>query len=141
MLDAAHPHPSSAIDDLRELDRAALLEAWRQTFSEPPPKRLSSPFLRRFLAFELQARRHGGLPKSLQRRLKTATASKATCPVALKAGGQLFREWNGVTHAVDVLDDGFRWQGAHYRSLSAIARAITGARWSGPRFFGLKDQA
>jgi hypothetical protein len=57
----------------------------------------------------------------------------------MKAGGRILREWNGVTHVVDVLDLGFRWNGTTYRSLSAIARAITGARWSGPRFFGLKE--
>ena len=129
------------ITELQALDRVALLDLWRATFTDPPPKRLSAPFLRRFIAFELQARRLGGLPKGFQRRLAAATAPKAKRPVALQTGGRLLREWNGVTHTVDVVDGGYLWQGDHYRSLSAIARAITGARWSGPRFFGVKDQA
>ena len=130
-----------AIDGFFELDRAALLEAWRDTFPEVPPQRLSSPFLRRFIAFELQARRRGDLPKGFQKRLNAAIAPKAKSSVALKPGGRLLREWNGATHTVDVIEDGFLFQGERYRSLSAIARAITGARWSGPRFFGLKDRA
>ena len=129
------------ITELQALDRVALLDLWRATFTDPPPKRLSAPFLRRFIAFELQARRRGGLPKGFQRRVAAATAPKAKRPVALQTGGRLLREWNGVTHTVDVVDGGYLWQGDHYRSLSAIARAITGARWSGPRFFGVKDQA
>jgi hypothetical protein len=59
----------------------------------------------------------------------------------LAPGGRLLREWNGVTHLVEVTADGYRWNGSTHRSLSAIARGITGARWSGPRFFGLKEQA
>ena len=137
----AHCHRlAPAIDDLLKLDRSELLEAWRTTFAEPPPKRLSSPFLRRFIAFELQARRHGGLPRGFKQRLKAAAEPKAKPTVALTPGGRLLREWNGVTHTVDVIEDGFLWQGERYRSLSAIARAITGAHWSGPRFFGLTDR-
>ncbi|WP_423827748.1 DUF2924 domain-containing protein [Shimia abyssi] len=60
---------------------------------------------------------------------------------ALKPGGRLIREWNGVTHVVEVVEGGFLWKGQRYASLSPIARAITGARWSGPRFFGLKRSA
>ncbi len=56
------------------------------------------------------------------------------------SGTRLIREWNGVTHVVDAVDDGFIWQGARYGSLSAVARAITGARWSGPRFFGVTSE-
>ncbi|MEM6422200.1 MAG: DUF2924 domain-containing protein, partial [Pseudomonadota bacterium] len=59
----------------------------------------------------------------------------------LKPGGRLVREWNGVSHVVDVTADGLIWRGERYRSLSAIALAITGARWSGPRFFGLRSRA
>ena len=63
---------------------------------------------------------------------------RGTSSPTLKPGGRLIREWNGVTHVVDVIDGGFVWNGQRYASLSPIARAITGARWSGPRFFGLK---
>jgi hypothetical protein len=68
---------------------------------------------------------------------ETGAATICTRP-ALKPGTRLVREWRGRTHEVLVLDDGFAWQGRHYRSLSAIARKITGTAWSGPLFFGLK---
>ena len=94
--------------------------------------------LRRFLAFELQSQRSGGL----SRQTKAALIHKDTKPkkqssAKLKPGGRLIREWNGVTHVVDVTEVGFTWRGKTWRSLSVIAREITGAHWSGPRFFGL----
>jgi hypothetical protein len=78
------------------------------------------------------------LPKALKTRLaKTeSSAARAKTP-ALRPGGRLLREWNGVTHVVDVTADGYLWQGERHRSLSAIAQSITGAHWSGPRFFSL----
>ncbi|SLN69301.1 hypothetical protein RUM8411_03523 [Ruegeria meonggei] len=98
---------------------------------------LSQPFLRRFIAFEMQSRRHGGLSRQVKATLGKGSEKKSRpqCP-ALKPGGRLLREWYGVTHVVDVAGDGFTWNGRPYRSLSAIAREITGAHWSGPRFFG-----
>ena len=131
-----------AIADLGMMDRDALLALWSGSFGGPPPKRLSMPFLRRFLAFELQARRYGGPTPALQKRLQNAAEGK-TRPksTALRPGGRLVREWNGVSHVVDVTGTGFAWRGREYRSLSAIARTITGAHWSGPRFFGLKGSA
>ena len=131
-----------AIADIETMDRAALITVWSEVFGTPVPKRLSSPFLRRFLAFEVQARQFGGLPKGFIEKLGRADGEKpeARSP-ALKPGGRLIREWNCVTHAVDVIEGGFLWDGHRYSSLSAIARAITGARWSGPRFFGLKRSA
>lgn len=129
----------ATLDHMRRDD---LLEHWRTLFKTPPPKGLSSPFLRRVIAFELQARMRGGLPKGFTRRLDQMLRGKqvSTCP-ALKPGGRLLREWNGITHVIDVTGDGFVWNGRSYRSLSAIAREITGARWSGPRFFGLARKA
>lgn len=141
MSDKSHPNSLPSLEDLPALDRTALLETWRRVFAEPPPKRLSSPYLRRYIAFEIQTRHRGGLPKGLLQRLDAAAPPRAPQRVALKPGGRLLREWNGITHTVDVVEDGFLWQGNRYRSLSAIARAITGARWSGPRFFGLKGAA
>ena len=128
-----------SVDEIETMDRAALISAWDAVFGTPIPKRLSIPFLRRFLAFEVQARQRGGLPKGFVAKLATAAREDrpATCP-ALKPGGRLIREWNGVTHVVDVAEGGFVWKGQRHASLSPIARAITGARWSGPRFFGLK---
>ena len=127
------------VAEIATMDRKALVAAWGEVFGTPVPKRLSSPFLRRFLAFEVQARSSGGLPKGFVAKLNKAACkdSRASCP-ALRPGGRLIREWNGVTHAVDVVEGGFIWKGKRFASLSPIARAITGARWSGPRFFGLK---
>ena len=131
-----------AVEEVETMDRTALIAAWSEAFGTPVPKRLSSPFLRRFLAFEVQARQFGGLPKGFVEKLAKMADDKpdARSP-ALKPGGWLVREWNGVTHAIDVIEGGFVWDGHRYSSLSAIARAITGARWSGPRFFGLKGAA
>lgn len=127
-----------AVDELERMDRVALVAAWGQVFSTPAPKGISRTFLRRFLAFELQAHRYGGLPKSLEIALaRQGDAAVRRKSPALKPGGRILREWNGVTHVVDVTDAGFVWNGAPYRSLTAIAREITGAHWSGPRFFGL----
>lgn len=125
-------------EDIAGMDRAALIAAWSDMFDAPVPPYLSQPFLRRFLAFELQVRRSGGLPKSFEAKLaQTVAGRSAKSAPSLKPGARLLREWNGTTHVVDVLDDGFLWKGQRFKSLSAIARAITGARWSGPRFFGL----
>ena len=130
------------VADIEAMDRAALIAAWSGIFSTPVPARLSMPFLRRFIAFEVQARRCGGLPKGFVEKLGKAADAKADAKSpALRPGGRLIREWNGVTHVVDVADGGFVWNGQHHGSLSAIARAITGARWSGPRFFGLNGAA
>ena len=131
-----------SVAEIESMDRAALIAAWSAVFGTPVPKRLSGPFLRRFLAFEVQARRSGGLPKGFVGKLtKAARDEPAASSSALKPGGRLIREWNGVTHVVDVVEGGFVWSGQRYTSLSPIARAITGARWSGPRFFGLKKSA
>lgn len=127
-----------SVTEIEAMDRAALIAAWDNIVKAPVPKGLSKPFLRRFLAFEVQARRMGGLPngfvKRLERQVSGATPHRGASPAP---GGRLLREWNGTTHVVDVTDDGYRWNGETYRSLSAVARAITGARWSGPRFFGI----
>ncbi len=128
--------------DIEQMDRAALLLLWGEVMQSPPPKALSMPFLRRFLAFELQARQRGALPKWFDKRLEAARKNrdKPVAP-ALQPGARLLREWNGVTHVIDVTDDGFRWKGERHRSLSSIAKTITGAHWSGPRFFGLNGAA
>jgi len=124
------------------MDRSALTAAWDEVFRTPVPKRLSSPFLRRFIAFELQAQQNGGLPKGFVKSLRSSARDNGdVMSPTLKPGGRLIREWNGTTHVVDVVDGGFLWNGQRFASLSPIASAITGARWSGPRFFGLKRSA
>ena len=130
---------SLSVADIETMDRAALIAAWDEVFGTPVPKRMSSPFLRRFLAFEVQARENSGLPKGFVAQLtKAGRDDPSSTSSTLKPGGRLIREWNGVTHVVDVVDGGFIWKAQRFASLSPIARAITGARWSGPRFFGLK---
>ena len=130
------------VAEIEAMDRAALVAAWSELFAAPVPRSLSQPFLRRMLAFEVQARACGGLPRrfvdDLARDVAALDAPRAPMP---GPGGRLLREWNGVTHAVEVTETGYLWNGQTYRSLSAVARAITGARWSGPRFFGLKGGA
>lgn len=123
--------------ELNKLNREELLLVWEKTFSKPAPRALSQPFLRRFIAFEAQARQFGGLSKQTKKALAHIEATTKPKSAKLAPGGRLIREWNGVTHAVEVIDHGYLWNGDSYRSLSAIARAITGAHWSGPRFFGL----
>jgi hypothetical protein len=92
----------------------------------------------------MQVRRYGGLKPATCRRLRKIAHGLAVghevnvlAPPKLKPGARLLREWNGSTHVVEVVEGGFTWNGERHSSLSAIARAITGARWSGPRFFGV----
>lgn len=130
------------VGDLAAMERDALLDLWRDCFGGSAPKGMSLSFLRRFLAFELQARAQGGLPAPLRAKLDRIDAGRDRAPTpSLTSGGRLLREWNGITHVVDVTPRGYLWQGKYHRSLSVIARAITGAHWSGPRFFGVKKTA
>ena len=132
------------IDALAEFARAELVERWRTHYRTEPPKGISRRLLIRAIAYEMQAKRYGGLKPATDRRLRmfaNGTANgdhggRKTAP-PLQSGARLVREWNGVNHVVEVIEGGYVWNGDRYRSLSVIARAITGARWSGPRFFGL----
>ena len=129
---------------LADLARAELVERWRIHYRTDPPKGISRPLLIRAIAYEMQAKRYGGLKPAIVRRLQMIAngpaggdhTSRKASPT-LQPGARLIREWNGVSHVVEVIEGGFIWNGDRHRSLSAIARAITGARWSGPRFFGL----
>lgn len=127
---------------LTMLPREDLVAAWHDVIGRHPPKGISQRLMIRAVAHAKQERAYGGLPDGVARRLERLMAGEPVeRPQAagpLSAGTRLIREWNGVTHTVDVVPDGFIWNGEQYRSISAIARAITGARWSGPRFFGLK---
>src|SRR5689334_14277993 len=121
--------------------------AWRQLHRVAPPQGLSRDLLIRALAHELQEQSYGGTGRTLRRRLQTLTGElekrgRSFDPaVVLKTGTTLVRQWRGNTHAVLVREDGFEHEGEHYRSLSVIAKRITGAHWSGPRFFGLTKPA
>jgi len=128
----------TTLADLDGMDRAALAQLWSELIGGDVPACMSQPMQRRFLAFELQAKSEGGLPAALRARLdRIAAGEERAASPTLQPGARLLREWNGTTHVVDVLPEGFLWNGSQHRSLSAIARAITGARWSGPRFFGI----
>ncbi len=135
------------IATLADLPRPGLIDRWQALYRSSPPKGLSRRLLILAVAYRMQAKRYGGMTSAVRRRLRMAgrddaarreTTTNGAPQVA--SGTRLIREWNGVTHVVDAVDGGFIWQGAHYGSLSAVARAITGARWSGPRFFGLPSK-
>ncbi len=132
----------TTLADLNTMDRSGLARLWTDLIGGTVPACMSQPMQRRFLAFELQAKAEGGLPAALRARLdRIATGEERKASPTLQPGARLLREWNGTTHVIDVLPEGFLWNGAPHRSLSAIARAITGAHWSGPRFFGLVSAA
>src|ERR1700756_4035485 len=135
-----------ALSRLPKLDIRELREEWRRLYKMDASPHLSRELLIRAVAYRIQEVALGGLRPERQRQLlQTAMELKQTGEAAkrfrpqLKPGTRLIREWQGRTHEVVVRDDGLSWQGMHYRSLSAIARKITGTAWSGPLFFGLKQ--
>lgn len=136
--EASHHAERVATSDLGHLGRSDLKLAWQEAFGSAPPAYLSLRFMRRALAYEAQSRMNGGLPSDVRRSLRAIAAGKAS-PASgpLKPGAHLVREWNGRSYQVEVVDGGFRFDGRTYRSLTAIATRITGAKWSGPRFFGV----
>lgn len=130
---------------LESLSVDQLREEWRRLNQTPPPKRLSRDILLRGITYKMQENAFGGLSMAILRKLRTSAptdvseAKKRRPRLSFKPGTRLVREWRGVTHTVVILTDGVEWRGQHYRSLSVVAREITGAHWSGPRFFGLKE--
>jgi hypothetical protein len=120
-----------------------LKQMWRELFDEEPPG-FSRNYLISRLAYRIQELAYGGLKPATRGRLdaladaldpKAARKGVVNSPVV---GTQLIREWRGAEHKVTVLPDGFEWEGRRYKSLSAVARAITGTRWNGLTFFGVK---
>ena len=131
------------LEALPALSPAELRSEWRRLYRSQPP-RLSRDLLIRAIAYRIQELRYGGLSKATRRKLATlATAPQSEREITpetvqkISSGARLVREWNGRTHTVTVQEEGFTYAGRSYRSLTAIAREITGAHWSGPRFFGL----
>lgn len=145
---------------LGDLTREELTKRWTKAYGHPPPKGARRDFLLRAAAWHLQANRLGGLSSDTRRLLRTATSQvkgkfaatrsgtgatvpdTSASPVAtprrqLSPGTRLVRDWNGRSHVIDVLEEGFAFEGRLHKSLTAIAHQITGAHWSGPRFFGL----
>lgn len=140
----------STLDIAAEIGRLECLatnqlrEEWRRLFQTPPPRRLSRNILLRAITYKLQENAFGGLSKAILRKLQstapcaTSSTAKPRPRPSFKPGTRLVREWHGVTHTVVILAEGVEWRGQRFRSLSIVAREITGAHWSGPRFFGLK---
>ncbi len=135
------------IAGLPGLPRKALVERWEKAYGRPP-KGISTRLLRLACGYNMQVRKHGGLKKAKLRELlsyavppKETKRSVNRSPQSAKpvAGTRLVREWQGKTHVVDVQDGHVLYRKKAYGSLSQVARAITGARWSGPRFFGLSS--
>ncbi len=139
--------PNKIAEQLAELEtlaRPELRARWDRALGQPAPKRVSRDLLLRALAHHLQEQAEGGLSKAALRRLAGLADPKIdggrTRPAAPRPrpGTRLVREWRGEVHRVDVIDGGFDYRGERYASLSRIAREITGTRWSGPLFFGLR---
>jgi hypothetical protein len=122
---------------LRSLAIDALRRRWRVMFGRTPPAGLSKDLLGRMIAWRLQEQAFGGLDRESLRFLDGFARHGGSPRRRLKAGTVLVRDYQGQRHTVTVAPDGFDWQGMTYTSLSAIARAITGTAWSGPRFFAL----
>ena len=135
------------LDDLPGMSRHKLLDTWAQVVGKPPVQNASRELLVNTIAWYLQARQFGGLTSLVQRKLeRLATAigrgelvRPLTATDRLRPGTTLERAWRGETHVVSVAPDGFSYRGQRYRSLSQIARRITGTRWNGPAFFGLRQ--
>lgn len=132
------------LQTLDVLDRVDLRSEWRRLFRIDPPTRMSRELLMLGVGWKIQERARGGLRKATKRRLTDlAKGLESDGDVShsrvfhLRPGNRLVREWRGQSHTVIVREDGFEWKGHLWRSLSAVAREITGAHWSGPRFFGM----
>ena len=131
---------SADLDALASLKRCELVARWRMIFDAPPPKHLSAPFMIKAIGFEMQCKTFGYSSKATERRLKAIArggVAKTKSAAFIKPGTHLMREWNGRTYQVEATKEGYVLDGTTYRSLSAIAKKITGAHWSGLRFFGL----
>jgi len=132
---------------LRHMRPPQLRAEWRKVFKTPAPD-LSSDLLIRIIGYRLQEKAHGGLAPAVARQLDRMANELADIgtlglerEIRIKPGTRLVRDWQGKSHHVQVLEDGFLYEDRHYHSLTQIAFAITGVKWSGPRFFGLKKKA
>jgi hypothetical protein len=144
-----HSNVNTKIDHLHRLSRAELRVLWEREFAEKAPATLGRDILALGIAYSRQERRYGGLAKPVARELdrlltRVLRNSGTDAPMAPttplpRTGTVLVREWRGTTNHVTVVEDGFLWNGKTHRSLSSIARAITGTTWNGPRFFGMRE--
>src|SRR5438045_2791609 len=130
---------------LADLDLAALRNRWKALFGNPAPLSLRRKFLARAVAYQMQVEAHGGLSNSTKRRLREiAEAVRRGNPDAagaarqIRPGTQMIRQWRDETHIVTSISQVFEWNGQTYKSLSAVAKEITGTNWNGYAFFGVK---
>jgi len=115
------------------MDRAGLADLWEVVFDSPPPDKAHIDMLRQAVGWQIQAQESSGLDSGTRRMLM-----RGYVDLALSGGTKLVRQWQGISHQVTVLDRGFEYEGHVYRSLSAVARRITGTAWNGLTFFGVK---
>jgi Protein of unknown function (DUF2924) len=137
---------STKLDELPRLRTAKLRVLWQELFEKPVHPKLRREMMIPILAYRIQEKAYGGLKPSTRKRLEKLAQELKRDPKAqpqthqqIKTGTKLLRQWRGETHNVIVVDEGFDYRNKRYRSLSEIARQITGTRWSGPSFFGLKQ--
>ncbi len=142
----ADPAVAAELDRLPTMPIADLRKRYRELFRTEPPKAFGPDLLRRSIAHRIQEQAYGGLSASARRLLdqlvKAALAKpngRLELPRRIKSGSELVRTWKGKTYRVMVLADGFAYDGETFASLSEIASEITGTRWNGPRFFGLRS--
>jgi hypothetical protein len=137
---------SAEIEELPHLRTSKLRDLWQELFAKPVHPKLRRDLMIPVLAYRIQEKAYGGLKPSIRKRLQKLAEELELDPKAklqpnrqLKTGTKLIRQWQGETHEVLVVDRGFDYRSKRYKSLSEIARQITGTRWSGPLFFGLKQ--
>ena len=134
------PIPLPTLDELKISTVAELRDIFEQTFHVSLQQRVSLDFIKGNLAWYIQAKAQHKDPIKLREKLvKQVTRTQPKQKVPYQPGTRLVREWQGDTYEVTIMEKGFHFQGRHYKSLTAIAHDITGTKWSGPRFFGLKD--
>lgn len=122
---------------IESMDLAGLRLLWSKQFGTPPALR-SIDLMRLTLSWRLQARVHGALDAGMRRRLRRPTKADPQSAIDLPVGTKLKREWQGRSYVIEVTAQGFCWDDTTFASLSAVASAITGTNWNGPRFFGLR---
>ncbi|MEQ9434280.1 DUF2924 domain-containing protein [Hyphomonas sp.] len=125
-------------EQIRDLATVDLKAHWLESFGAPSPKKMRRTTLERILVCEAQWRQSGEGRVAIRQQLERVAASADKNAPSASEGTRLIREWHGTEHVVDVIDGMYHWNGRAWTSLSAIAREITGAKWSGPRFFGVK---
>jgi hypothetical protein len=144
------PNLDLKLDDLNQLSRVELRALWTQELGDKAPATLGRDVLALAIAYGRQERLYGGLTRPvaneldrlLDRVLREGGTKRRAAPITPlpRKGTVLVREWQGTPYQVTVVNDGFLWKGQTYRSLSSIAHAITGTKWNGPRFFGMREE-